>query len=91
MLILSQDRQRVLKFKDITDLYVSYIHGDNTIYCDTNNDSELKLGEYKTKERCKDVLKEITQYYNTLKKDQLNALWYPDSGLSYVYEMPRFS
>ena len=58
MLILTQDGLQVIKFKDITDLYVSYIHGDNTIYCDTNNDSELKLGEYKTKERCKDVLKE---------------------------------
>ena len=66
MLILSQDRQRVVKFKDITDLYVSYIHGDNTIYCDTNNDSELKLGEYKTKERCKEILEEILDFYQDI-------------------------
>lgn len=44
MLILTQNGQMVVKFKDITDLYVSYIPGDNTIYCDTNNNSELKLG-----------------------------------------------
>lgn len=90
MLILTQDGQRVVNFKDITDLYVSYIHTENIIYCSTTTNSELKLGEYKTKDRCKEVLREIIQYYDMLKIAQRNPLW-NTSGLSYVYEMPRFS
>lgn len=86
MLILSQDRQRVVKFKDITDLYVSYIHGDNTIYCNTNNDSELKLGEYKTKERCKEVLNDIVVHYDKLEKSKLYA---DNHEKSFVFYMPE--
>lgn len=63
MLILSQDRQRVVNFKDITELYVSYIDDDSTIYCDTNNDNEITLGFYKDKERCKEILEEILDFY----------------------------
>lgn len=95
MLILSQDGQRVVNFKDITDLYVSYIPGDNTIYCNTNNDSELKLGEYKTKNRCKEVLKEILDRYDSLKRCKFELKFYENLNfksinyVSYVFNMPE--
>ena len=89
MLILSQDRQRVVNFKDITELYVSYIDDDSTIYCDTNNDNEITLGFYKDKERCKGVLEEILEYYNILKHKEIDALWGYTNSASYFYKMPE--
>lgn len=92
MLILNQEKQRVINFKDITELYVSYLDDDTTIYCDTNNDDEIALGFYKDKERCKEVLKEIIYHYDTLEKNKL----YSKSGYtlgitesSFIYEMPE--
>lgn len=90
MLILTQDGCRVVKFKDIINLAVSYDDNDNyTIYCDTNNDYDLELGTYKDKERCKEVLKEITHRYNSLKKDEVSMFHGYTSSLSYVYKMPE--
>ena len=89
MLILNQEKQRVVKFKDITELYVSCLDDDTTIYCATNNDDEIALGFYKDKERCKEVLKEIVIYYNTLKHKEVDALWGYQNSMSYVYEMPE--
>lgn len=82
MLILTQDKQRVVKFKDITDLYVSY-DDDPIIYCNTSefecnedyHEYGIVLGFYKDKECCKEVLKEILEYYNILKHKEINALW----------------
>ena len=89
MLILTQDGCRVVKFKDIINLAVSYDDNDNyTIYCDTNNDYDLELGTYKDKERCKEVLKEIVHHYSMLKKEVSVIYGYMNS-LSYVYEMPE--
>lgn len=91
MLILTQDGRRVVKFKDITDLYISYL-SNYGIYYDTNDDCEVLLGTYKDKERCKEVLKEITSKYSRLEMSRL----YAKSGKydyprieSFVYEMPE--
>ena len=88
MLILTQDGQRVIKFKDITDLYISVLDDDSTIYCATNNDDDLELGTYKNKERCKEILKEITHHYSMLKKE-VSVIYGHMNSLSYVYEMPE--
>lgn len=92
MLILTQDGCRVVKFKDIINLAVSYDDNDNyTIYCDTNNEYEIEIGTYKDKERCKEVLKEIIQHYNRLEKYKLYARSGDTSGIigSFIYEMPE--
>lgn len=91
MLILSQDRQRVINFKDITELYVSYIDNDNTIYYDTNNDSEIPLGFYKDKERCKEVLIEIVEHYNKVEKSRLytRSGYIPNITGNFTYYMPE--
>lgn len=91
MLILSQDRQRVINFKDITELYVSYIDDDSTIYCDTNNDNEIALGFYKDKERCKEVLIEIVEHYNKVEKSRLYARsgYTPNITGNFTYYMPE--
>ena len=90
MLILTQDGCRVVKFKDIINLAVSY-DDDTTIYCDTNNGTEISLGFYKDKERCKEVLKEIISHYNRLEKYKLYARSGDTDGIivSFIYEMPE--
>lgn len=91
MLILSQDRQRVINFKDITELYISYIDDDSTIYCDTNNDNEIALGFYKDKEHCKEVLIEIVEHYNKVEKSRLYARsgYTPNITGNFTYYMPE--
>ena len=91
MLILTQDKQRVLKFKDITELYVSYLDDDFTIYCETNNDNEIAFGFYKDKERCKEVLKELIYHYDKLEKSKLYARSGDTAGIirSFIYEIPE--
>ena len=89
MLIL-QDKQRVIKFKNVTDLYISYLDNDSTIYCDTNNNTEIALGFYKDKERCKEILEEIVEHYNRLEKSKLYAKSGYTNGIigSFIYYMP---
>ena len=91
MLILSQDRQRVINFKDITELYISYIDDDSTIYCDTNNDNEIAHGFYKDKEHCKEVLIEIVEHYNKVEKSRLYARsgYTPNITGNFTYYMPE--
>lgn len=91
MLILSQDRQRVINFKDITELYINYIDDDSTIYCDTNNDNEIALGFYKDKERWKEVLIEIVEHYNKVEKSRLYARsgYTPNITGNFTYYMPE--
>ena len=91
MLILTQDGCRVVKFKDIINLAVSY-DDDTTIYCYTNDDTEIALGFYKDKERCKEILKDIIYHYDTLEKTKLyakNGYTLSIAESSFIYEMPE--
>ena len=97
MLILTQDGRRVVKFKDITDLYISYIDDDPTIYCNTkyNEDEyDIPLGTYKTKERCKEVLLEILRAYSYVEQfkiEHISKLSGSSSSNSnlFIYYMPE--
>ena len=92
MLILTQNGNRVVKFKDIIDLYISFIDDDNTIYCNTkyNEDDYIPLGTYKTKERCKEVLLEILREYSCIEQFKIECRS-KISGRpkSFVYCMPE--
>lgn len=94
MLILTQNGNRVVKFKDITDLYINYIDDDDhTIYCNTkyNEDKfDIPFGIYKTKERCKEVLLEILREYSQIKQFKIEHISNPAYSLeSFVYYMPE--
>ena len=93
MLILTQNGNRVVKFKDITDLYINSIDDDPTIYCNTkyNEDEyDIPLGTYKTKERCKEVLLEILREYSCIEQFKIECRS-KISGRpkSFVYCMPE--
>lgn len=92
MLICTQDGHRVVKFKDITDLYISY----NTIYCTTPEheyDDYLReygipLGSYKIKDRCKEVIIEILNRYQRIQEYKYNKSNFTFTP-SFVYFMPE--
>ncbi|MBO8462171.1 MAG: hypothetical protein IAA85_05615 [Firmicutes bacterium] len=93
MLILTQNGNRVVKFKDITDLYINSIDDDPTIYCNTkyNEDEyDIPLGIYETKERCKEVLLEILREYSCIEQFKIECRS-KISGRpkSFVYCMPK--
>lgn len=96
MLICTQDKHRVVKFKDITDLYISYLDNDNTIYCTTPEheyddylrEYDIPLGTYETKDGCKKVIIEILNRYQRIqeyKHNKSNFTFAP----SFVYFMPE--
>lgn len=93
MLILTQNGNRVVKFKDIIDLYINSINDDPTIYCNTkyNEDEyDIPLGIYETKERCKEVLFEILREYSQIKQFKIEHISNPAYSLkSFIYYMPE--
>lgn len=95
MLILTQDGHHILNLKDIEDIYLSYIEKENVIYCCINGDDEIEMGEYKDKERCKEVLKEILEKYESLKECKFDLKYYsnlnckPMRYVSHVFYMPE--
>lgn len=93
MLILTQDGLQVVKFKDITDLFVDYIndYASHAIYYKTKDIYDTPLGSYKTKERCKEVLKDLVEHYDKLEKSKLYAKGssYYNHEKSFVFYMPE--
>ena len=96
MLICTQDQHRVVKFKDITDLYISYLYDNNTVYCTTpeheydeySREYRITLGSYKTKDRCKEVIIEILNRYQRIQEYKYNKSNF-NFAPSFVYFMPE--
>ena len=93
MLILTQDEDRVVKFKDITDLYISNQDDNPTIYCNTKynkDDYDIPLGTYKTKERKKKILGEILRDYSFTEQFKIEHIGKNSCSInSFVYYMPK--
>lgn len=60
MIIMNQDKEYILNLNNITSIGVD---GNNEIKCIFNNGKWSSLGQYKTKERAKEVLQEIISRY----------------------------
>lgn len=96
MIIVSQDKTRIINYDNILQLYISrYIKGAITEYYiryeDYNNSYE-DIGAYKTEERAKEVLQEIVKAtIETRKSQELNNL-FGGAGIipsNTYYEMPE--
>lgn len=94
MLILSQDKTRIVNFKNKEDIFwkEDYYEGKfigTKIIAIGKIDS--LLGKYNTEERAKEVLQEIIKCYNSLKRKSVYAMG--DSGFTFeekfYYEMPE--
>lgn len=89
MVIVSQDKKRIVNFDNLTQVYITHCEEDNTGYFirfETVDSLYEDLGEYATEERAKEVLQEIIERYtnwNNLVCGQ------PTGFCSPKYEMPE--
>lgn len=85
MIIVSQDRDLIISFDNVTVIGIAQ-NNSKEIDSITVDKEEQYLGEYKTEERAKEVLQEIvTRYKNweNMKVGQPSGVCLP------VYEMPE--
>lgn len=92
MIIVSQDKMQIVSFENINNITIEW----SRIFSYSNNyngkeETKALLGQYKTIERAKEVLQEILERYDVLKKNTTYAQG--DSGFTfnehYYYEMPK--
>ena len=90
MIIVSQDKTEIVNFNNIESVWISK-EEEEIFSIEATADTNASLGEYATKERAKEVLQEITEYYNSLKRKSVYAMG--DSNFTFeekfYYEMPR--
>ncbi len=97
MIIVSQDKMEIFNFEEIFRLYVDNWSNEefateSNCFCikaekSSDNMICVFLGEYKTEERAKEVLKEITrQYENSMWKLGKTIISFQDE---FVYKMPE--
>lgn len=88
MIIISQDKGKIMNFDNMTRVYITFDEGDDDVCIRTDTVDSLyeNLGYYKTEERAKEVLQEIVQLYIECNRDSYGA------GFGYVsnaaFEMP---
>lgn len=94
MIIVSQDKKRIVNFDNLTQIYITHCEEDNAGYFirfETVDSLYEDLGECATEERAKEVLQEIIERYDVLKKNTTYAQG--DGGFTfnehYYYEMPE--
>lgn len=89
MLIVNQDRDKIVNFGNLTQVYIT--QDEEKIACfirfETVDSLYDDLGEYKTEERAKEVLQEIiSKYKTTLYNTKTNETVV---NIPKVYEMPK--
>lgn len=107
MIIVSQDKDKIVNFDNLTQIYITRDEEETATFIRYETVDSLydDLGEYKTEERAKEVLREIIDTYtrkilinnNTKQQPILDDLVYRvpiDSNIQYidtniVYEMPK--
>ena len=88
MLIVNQDRDKIVNFGNLTQVYIT--QDEEKIACfirfETVDSLYDDLGEYKTEERAKEVLQEIvSKYKTTLYNSRTNETVV---NIPKVFEMP---
>ena len=90
MIIVSQDKKDIINFNNIKAISIK----ENKIiaigqFIIAEEDGAYILGEYKTEERAKEVLQEITNTYD-ISKSSNNSLSIPALDITHhVYKMPE--
>ncbi len=97
MVIVSQDKTQILNFENIQNVriepYGTHIKGKKIykIFAGNFEGYAAELGTYNKEERAKEVLQEITEHYNALRRKSVYAMG--DSGFTFeekfYYEMPE--
>lgn len=95
MIIVSQDKEKIFNFDNMTRVYITFDEGDDDVCIRTETVDSLyeDLGYYKTKERAKEVLAEIIKSYRDYRTAECDG--YTDSCNKFVlqetavFEMPE--
>ena len=88
MIIVSQDKEEIINFDNMTRVYITFDEDDDYVCIRTETVDSLyeDLGYYKTEERAKEVLQEIISKYKTT---LYNSKTYETVvNVPKVYEMP---
>ena len=89
MLIVNQDRDKIVNFGNLTQVYITQDEEKIAYFIRFETVDSLydDLGEYKTEERAKEVLQEIvSKYKTTLYNSKTNETVV---NVPKVYEMPK--
>ena len=92
MIIVSQDKGKIINFDNMTRVYINFDKGDDDFCIRTETVDSLyeDLGYYKTEERTKEVLQEIIDKYKEYATIQNKVGSISDVEiLPKVYEMPK--
>jgi hypothetical protein len=95
MIIVSQDKEKIFNFDNMTRVYITFDEGDDDVCIRTETVDSLyeDLGYYKTEERAKEVLAEIIKSYRDYRTAECDG--YTDSCNKFVlqetavFEMPE--
>lgn len=95
MIIVSQDKEKIVNFDNMTRVYITFDEGDDDVCIRTETVDSLyeDLGYYKTEERAKEVLAEIIKFYRDYRTAECDG--YTDSCNKFVlqetavFEMPE--
>lgn len=88
MIIVSQDKEEIINFDNMTRVYITFDEDDDYVCIRTETVDSLyeDLGYYKTEARAKEVLQEIiSKYKTTLYNSKTNETVV---NVPKVYEMP---
>ena len=89
MIIVSQDKEEIINFDNMTRVYITFDEDDDYVCIRTETVDSLyeDLGYYKTEARAKEVLQEIIKAY--LDCNEQNVLAEYAYVKNKVYEMPK--
>ena len=88
MIIVSQDKDKIINFDNLTQVYITQDEEETAYFIRFETVDSLydDLGEYKTEERAKEVLQEIiSKYKTTLYNSKTNETVV---NVPKVYKMP---
>lgn len=89
MIIVSQDKEEIINFDNMTRVYITFDEDDDYVCIRTETVDSLyeDLGYYKTEARAKEVLQEIiSKYKTTLYNSKTNETVV---NIPKVFEMPK--
>ena len=89
MIIVSQDKGKIINFDNMTQVYITFDEDDDYVCIRTETVDSLyeDLGYYKTEARAKEVLQEIiSKYKTTLYNSKTNETVV---NIPKVFEMPK--
>ncbi len=93
MIIVSQDKRKIVNFDNLTQIYITQDEEETAYFIRFETVDSLydDLGKYKTEERAKEVLKDLILRYEAIelkKTDSPEKEGYTLSDYTPVYEMP---